>query len=292
MKIKNYFLVFLIVTLPRFCLSQELFLTSEAASSEAKNRKYLTINTDFISQGQSYTPYLGLMYGINGRLTFMGKMYYSRNTSEKFLGDIDIGTNYRFYSDDKKQFHYRMSLMTHIRIPAAGTQHSFASSMKILPPSNDNYTNDFASLILTSEYRTDNWTPYIGFAATLLKRKFAVNLQLNYAVPIPQGDYKFGNYFMSGVAFGYLLFPKEYKGYSDINFNLYFEPKAYYFSGNKFERTTLAGSGGWKGEFTTGAQLIFASTSLLELGYTRSIAEDNIRIEKNVFFTSFKLLFF
>lgn len=284
MKIRLCFLVFVI--LPKFLFSQELFLTSEAASSEAKNRKIITLNTDFTDNGESYTPYLGLMYGISGNLTFMGKSYYSRNPSEKFWGDVDIGTNWRFMSIDKKQNHFRLSLITHIRIPAEGKQIYQYSISGISP-------EYFSHLVVTSQYRTDNITPYFGFAATILEKKFAANLQVNYAFTIPKGDYKYGNYFLFGLAGGYLLLPKEYRGYNDLNLNLYFEPKAYYFSKNKIEGYgVIDNSGGWKGEFTTGIQFIIASTSIFELGYTKSVADKNIMIEKDNFFITMKYLFF
>lgn len=282
----------IISAVTNLCYSQELFLTSEAASSEAKDRKYIILNTDVVSNGRSYTPYYGMMYGISGRVTFMGKEYYSRNPSESFLGDIDLGTNWRFLSYDRKQFHYRMSLMTHIRIPVASKQ-KIPDLSSGNTSSNESYTKDFKDQILTSQYKTDNWTPYGGIAATFLNKKFAANIQLNYGVPISKGDYKFGNYFLGGLAFGYLLFPKEYKSYSDLNVNLYIEPKLYHFNENEISGTgKLAGSGGWKREFTAGVQLIIASTSLIELGYTYSTTDAEFKTEKNVFFTSLKYLFF
>lgn len=264
--------------------TQELFLTSEAASNEAKNRKVILLNTDFTSTGQSYTPTFGLMYGISGKLTFMGKAFYSRNANEQFLGDIDLGSNYRFVSQDKRNFHYRISLMTHIRIPTEQAQSVNENSVL--------YDKDFSSSTIIGEYRTDNWVPYISFASTILENKFAANLQLNYAYTIPKGDYKFGNYFMSGLAFGYLILPQEYKDYQDINLNFYFEPKAYYFSHNKIAGSELINSGGWEGQISTGIQFIFNSTTLIEIGYTKTFAEKNISIEKDVFFTSMKYLFF
>src|SRR5437868_8546264 len=95
--------------------SQELFINSEVASSEAKNRKIISLFINGNKDIFNYTSYLGVMYGVTGKFTSMNKIYFSNKSGEQ-LGDIDLGTNYRFFSNDKKKFHLRMSAFGHIKI--------------------------------------------------------------------------------------------------------------------------------------------------------------------------------
>jgi hypothetical protein len=258
--------------------SQELFIMSEAASSESKGRKLISLFLNGNSDILNYTSYLGLMYGVNGRLTSMNYLYFSLNPDKGIIGDADIGMNYRFVSNDKKQFHFRTSVFTHVRIPTKGAN----TTDSVL----------FAHDVLENNHRQENFMPYAGLAATLLEKKFAANLNLSFNFPIPKGDYRYGYYFMGGLAFGYLLLPRTYESYKDVNLNLYLESKGFYFTENKINGINIAGSGGKKAEVLLGGQLIFNSALLFELGYIRSFADENIRIQKNIFFTSVRYLFF
>ncbi len=268
---------------------------SEVASSEAKNRKVISLFADATHDAKSYTSYLGFMYGITGRLTTMNRLYLSRNPKEKTLGDVDLGLNYRFFSRDKKQFHFRMSAFGHLRIPMEK-----ASDFPPLPPNNpfvdheEFYHSDTVIFRheITDHHRQDNWLPYGGIALTLLDKKLAVNFDVSYNHTIPKGDFRYGSFFKGGLSFGYLLIPKEYKSYNDVNLNVYVEPKYYYFAKNQLHGEKLKNSGGSKVEIAAGGQLVFLSSMIFEFGYVRSFADSSINIKKDIFFTAFRYLFF
>lgn len=279
MKIKKA--VFIVVLLfwisPVRIFSQELFINSEVASSEAKNRKIISLFLNGNKDIFNYTSYVGLMYGITGKFTTMNRIYFSNKAGEQ-IGDIDLGTNYRFFSNDKKKFHLRMSAFGHLRIP--------------MKPKNTTDINGFAGSLSEDQYRQENFSVYGGYVLTVLNNKFATNLDISYHCNIPKGDYKYGNCIKGGISFGYLVLPRQYKSYKDVNLNLYLETKGYYYAANKINGNTLENSGGKKLEIMLESQVIFFSSLILEAGYVRSFADKNLNIEKDIFFTSIKYLFF
>lgn len=257
--------------------SQELFINSETASSEAKNRKIISLFLNGNKDIFNYTSYLGIMYGVTGKFTSMNKIYFSNKQGEQ-IGDIDLGTNYRFFSNDKKKFHLRMSAFGHLRIP--------------MKPKNTTDAAGFAGSLSEDQYRQENYSVYGGYVMTILDNKFAANLDAAYHYNIPKGDYRYGNCIKGGISFGYLVLPKRYKSYKDVNLNLYLETKGYYYAANKINDIPMENSGGKKLEIMLESQVIFFSSVIFEAGYVRSYADKNLNIQKDIFFTSIKYLFF
>jgi len=153
--------------------SQELFINSEVASSEAKNRKIISLFVNGNKDIFNYTSYVGLMYGITGKFTTMNRIYFSNKAGEQ-IGDIDLGTNYRFFSNDKKKFHLRMSGFGHLRIP--------------MKSKNTTDVSGFAGSLSEDQYRQENYSLYGGYVLTILNNKFATNLDVSYHYNIPKGD--------------------------------------------------------------------------------------------------------
>ncbi len=262
---------------PLEIFSQELFINSEVASSEAKNRKIISLFINGNKDIFNYTSYLGFMYGVTGKFTSMNKIYFSNKAGEQ-LGDIDIGTNYRFFSNDKKKFHLRMSAFGHLMIP--------------MKPKNTTDSSDFAGKLLGDQYRQENFSLYGGYVLTILNNKFATNIDVSYNYNIPKGIFRYGNYVKGGVSFGYLVLPRKYISYKDVNLNVYLETKGYYYNANQINGNVLQNSGGKKLEIMLETQLIFFSSILFETGYVKSFADKNLNIQKDIFFTSIKYLFF
>jgi len=272
-----WIVVLLYVISPLRIFSQELFINSEVASSEAKNRKIISLFLNGNKDIFNYTSYLGVMYGVTGKFTSMNKIYFSNKAGEQ-VGDIDLCTNYRFFSNDKKKFHLRMSAFGHIKIP--------------MKPKNTTDVLDFAGSLSEDQYRQENFSLYGGYVLTILNNKFATNLDAAYHYNIPKGDFKYGNCIKGGISFGYLVLPRQYKSYKDVNLNLYLETKGYYYVANQINGVTLENSGGKKLEIMLESQLIFFSSLIIETGYVRSLADKNLNIRKDMFFTSIKYLFF
>ncbi len=277
---KNILILFIIVF--ACCIneakSQEMFIQSEVAANMAKNRKQLDLFVNGNSDIGSYTSYIGFQYGITGNLTSMNRLYISTNKKEPFLGDLELGGSYRLFSHDKKNFHVRLSSFAHLKIPM---QEKNTTSAEII-----------SSRLITDLYRSENYVLNLGGVFTRLSKKLAINVDGSYNIVVPKGEYKFGNYFKGGVSIGYLIFPAEYKGYDDINVNLYFESKYHNFAKNQVSGLDLNTSGGNKLELMAGTQFIFNSSILLELGYVHSIGDKNLTFEKDIYFSSIRFLFF
>jgi hypothetical protein len=128
------------------------------------------------------------------------------------FGGMDLYGQYRFYSSDGQNTHFRMAA------------YGEASYIRI------------ASHLAEPELLTHNSGIGTGLIATYLKSHFAATLTLGYIIPfeyygnsydIYGGVYpvtfKYGNAGTFDLALGYLLFPRHYKTYKQSNVNLYLE---------------------------------------------------------------------
>ena len=128
------------------------------------------------------------------------------------FGGMDLYGQYRFYSSDGQNSHFRMAAYgegSYIRI---------------------------ASHLAEPELLTHNSGVGAGLIATYLKSHFAATLTLGGVLPfeyygnsydkyggVYPVTFKYGNAADYDLALGYLLFPRHYKNYKQSNVNLYLE---------------------------------------------------------------------
>jgi hypothetical protein len=271
-------LITVIVLAPAAVYAQELFIFSDAAANVAKGRKQI----DFLlaaNKDVNFTNSLiGIRYGTTGNLTTKAYIRLNPNAEGKFFGDPEIENVYRFYSNDSKNYHLRMVLFNHVRFPSS--------------PANSLNSNLHQSATLPKINSTDNYSVTLGYAATRLSNKLAVNFDISYNLNIPKGDFKYGDYIKGGISFGRLVLPEVYRSYDQANLNLYLESKAYYFNKNKFNNAEISNSGGKRLELMFGSQIIIRSTMLVEFGYIYSVADKQIQTDISQFFTALRFLFF
>jgi hypothetical protein len=278
MKNTFFLLVFITIFSPALVLGQELFIFSDVAANVAKGRKQIDF---FISSDNDINitnSYIGIRYGTTGRLTTKAFVRINPGKTGKFIGDPEIENVYRFFSDDSKNYHLRMAFFNHVRFPSS-TANSLNSGLH-------------QSATLTKINSTDNYSITLGYVATRLSHKFAVNFDISYNLNIPKGDFRYGDFVKGGISIGKLVLPSVYKNYDQPNLNLYLESKAYYFKKNKLYGNEVANSGGKRLELMFGSQLILKSTLILELGYIYSLADKQIQTARNQLFTSVRYLFF
>jgi hypothetical protein len=121
------------------------------------------------------------------------------------LEGIQAMVKYRFFTRDGYQKHWR----------AAATFHATRSFI----------AHDVAESFLMGDNTA--WSP--GLVVTHLNKRFALSLQNQYIVPLLYEEperglsFKSSNTFESAIAVGYRLSPKAYKGYGDLNINIYAE---------------------------------------------------------------------
>jgi hypothetical protein len=218
--------------------AQELYPLSEPASTLPKGVIGVRLFSETykeVNQWRNMT-YLRLMYGLGSKISVYatgiasnhhGKTFPSEfpfhNTPErgahypyKFNG-IHLYAKYRFWSLDAPKKHWRMAAY------AEGT-----------------YVNTTHHETESSLDMGDNKGIGAGIIATYLHHKFATSLTTGIILPFSQKGITpdavasldpvplhiaYGNALQYSLSFGYLLLPKAYKSYQQLNLNLYLELK-------------------------------------------------------------------
>ena len=214
---------------------------------------------------QRYTP--ELMFGINKKwMLHIGGTFSDMHTPG-FRGEsIYLYNKYRFFSNDEVHKHFRMA--------------AFADASYTSVP----FHNDDVSL------QGDKSGVQFGIIATQLWNKLALSGTVNHTqlldksrnskaiIYVPSRIYQAMNYSLSA---GYLLLPKEYTDYKQLNVNLYTEflaqqsldRKAYYI------------------DMAPAIQLIFNSNTKLNMGYRFQLAGDMQRMKKSNWLISLERTF-
>lgn len=266
--------VFLSLMIFFFCtsslVSQELYITSPAAANISKGRLEVRNTVEGYDNFNYFHNSFEVNYGLLGNLTIYNKFYYTFEDKYKFIGSYQPSVRYRFKDFDSKNQHYRFAYQSGLNIPldpvsVTGDAVSYelhpGHIVKFLSGANN------ITVPIIDFHATDNYTFKNSLIGTALFNKFAVSLETGYNMNVAKSDFKFGNYWNFGAAFGYLLLPRQYTSYNDVNVNLYFENKAYYFEGNKFEGRDVRNSGGFRYDAYFGVQSIFFSSLMLEAMY-------------------------
>jgi len=297
---KKYILVFLFLTTASSLFSQELYIMSHPAANLAKGRVELRNNLMGYDDFKYFHNSLEVNYGLLGDLTMYNTVFYTTNSNFKLLGNYDIAFRYRFYQNDKRNFHLRAAWQSGLNIPLNPTRVVSDAVEYELHPGHRvkffNFINDI-TIPVTDFHSSDNLTYRNDLITTILMHKFSATGEMGWNINIPENDFKFGNFFDWTLAFGYLVFPKEYTSFDNVNLNLYMENKAYYFFKNKFQGDEIVNSGGFRLDTYLGVQTIFFSSLMAELSYKIPVhsneyseAVQNIK-RPNAFLFSVRYLF-
>lgn len=248
---------------------QELFVYSEPASnmpahSISTRLSSLLGNDAHDKFVQRYSP--EIMFGFNKKLmAHLGISFANMHTDKMQFESVYIYGKYRFLSIDDVHKHFRMAVF------AEGTL------------SRNSYDYDEVSIV------GDRSGIQLGIIATQLINKLAISGTFSHTqamdpsrydkfIYIPERLYKSLNY---SVSAGYLLLPREYKSYDQLNVNLYAELLGQRTLDRKTFYLDLAPS----------LQFIFNSNSKLNLGYRFQLNGDQHRMEKS-FLIGFEHTFF
>lgn len=281
-------------------LSQELYIVTHAAANISKNRIELRNNVMSYDNFSYYHNSFELNYGILGNLSLYNSVFYTLENGYSFVGNYEGTLRYRFLDIDKKNYHWRFAAQSGVLIPVNEKPIVSGQVEYELHPGHIVKYYDFANDITVPSvdfHTTDNYTIKNNLIATNLIKKFAVTGEMGYNINIAKNDFKFGDYFNWSLAFGYLLLPKEYKSYDDVNVNLYSESKAYFFFKNKFLGSEISNSGGFRLDTYIGIQAIFLSSLMAELSYkipvhSNEYAETQIGTRSTALLISLRYLFF
>ncbi len=294
-------ILILLFTLPALIsYSQELYIVTHPAANLSKNRLEFRNAVMGYDNFKYYHSYFALNYGLLGNLTIYNDVYYSLDQGYKFLGNYEFAARYRIKDFDKRNYHLRTAYQTGLIMPVnAQPIVDGAVEYEIHPGHKVKFYNFVNDITIPSVdfHTTDNFTYKNDLIVTNLTGKFAATGEMGFNVNFPKNDFKFGNYFDWSLSFGYLVLPKVYKSYDDVNINLYWENKAYYFYKNKFLGTEIANSGGFRLDTYLGVQSIFFSSLMLEFSFkipvhSNEYVETQIGKRTTALLMSIRYLFF
>ena len=264
-------LLLLSIVLATTTYSQELYPFTEPASNMPAKSMSLKLGAMY-GKGphsnrvlQRYTP--EVMFGLNKKWMVHASLSFSdMHESYFYYESAKLYTKYRFLSKDDVHKHFRMA--------------AFAAAA---------YSRNHLDHNELSLYG-DNSGVQAGVIATQLWNKLAVSATASLIEvfdkkrnnkTLPQ-QYAFEslNYSLSA---GYLVLPVVYKDYNQTNLNIYAELLGGRNLDWKYEKYFL--------DLAPSVQLIFNSTSKLNVGYRFELKSDIYRLMKNSWMISYEHIF-
>ena len=255
-------LIFLLFIFKYECKAQELFVFSEPASNMPAKSIGLDVTAKFPDSkfdGHFRHRYIPeVMVGVNKKLMVNASSsfsnYYGLNTL--LFDGARVYARYRFLSNDDVHKHFRM---------AAFAEAGFSTHT---------YIYDETGL------QGDNNGVQTGLIATQLINRFAVSATASYmrifmkdkAEPqnmLNRSSHMF-SYSLSG---GYLLLPKEYVDYKQINVNLYLELLG----------SNCLDSDCYMVDLAPAVQLIFNSNTKISIGAAFQLQSNMLRVGQRTF---------
>ncbi|MBL7745781.1 MAG: hypothetical protein JNM19_00015 [Chitinophagaceae bacterium] len=255
-------LVSLFLVLLQRTAAQELYVYAEPASNIPARALSVKLTEHFVVSDNIYQRFSNrlmpqVMYGINKKLMIGTSVTFSNmHTTDYKYESARLYAKYRFLSNDGLHKHFRMAFFA----DASTTQAPF----------------HYDEITLMG----DKSGIEAGVIATQLWHKLALSTTISHSqvldqsrknkgvIYIPTRAYQAMNYSLSA---GYLLFPREYKDYKQVNLNLYLEVMAQQTLDKKANYLDLAPA----------FQLIFNSNTKLNIGYRFQAAGNMQRMSSN-----------
>jgi hypothetical protein len=250
---------------------QELYVFSEPASNMPARSVSAKLTGHFVSKdkiygrfSQRYMP--EIMFGISKKIMAHVSVTFADMHTHNFrFESVSLYAKYRFLSNDDIHKHFRMAVfadVSHTRIP---------------------FHYDEITLM------GDKSGIEAGIIATQLWHRFALSGTVSHTqvldksrhdnvIYVPARNYQSVNYTLSG---GYLLFPKEYSDYRQLNVNLYTE----FLAQQTLDRATHFI------DIAPALQFIFNSNAKLNIGYRFQLNGNMNRMTNNSWLVSFERTF-
>jgi hypothetical protein len=253
--------------------AQELYVSTEPASNMATGSIGLRLNSKLfqMKNNSGYTLRLDpeIMVGASKKLMVHLNAYASNMYQQNLkIEGASIYGKYRFLSNDDVHSHFRMAAFSKI---------AFINNPTVLYANNKYYNSDEIDL------DGNNSGFLAGIVATQLLHKLAVSSSVAYAdrfsnmneSKMPGQSSQAVNYSLSA---GYLLLPREYKNFSQTNFNLYCEILG----------SSSIDKKGYYLDAAPAVQFIFNSIARLDLSYRTQFAGNMQRLSSNYFLLRFE----
>ena len=250
---------------------QELYVFTEPASNMPAHSISAKLTDHFVTRDNIYGRFSQrimpqVMFGFSKKfMVHIGATISNMHTPGFWYESFNLYAKYRFFSHDEIHKHFRMAV--------------FAEGSKTRAP----FHYDEITLM------GDKNGVELGLIATQLLDKLAVSATIAHTevldrsrksdvIYVPARAYQSMNYTLSA---GYLLFPKKYTDYRQVNINLYTELLAEQTMDIKKHCVDLAPA----------VQFIFNSNAKLNMGYRFQVSGNMTRMSTNSWLISFERTF-
>lgn len=211
---KKRIILLLLLFISGNIMAQELYVFTEPASNMPAKSVSLKLTDHFVTSDNIYARFSHrlmpqIMFGINKKLMIhIGTTFSNMHTPDFKYESASLYAKYRFLSNDEIHKHFRMAVFADASVTKAPFHYDEISLMG------------------------DKNGVEAGIIATQLWHKLAVSGTVSHTqvldksrnnktvIYVPARDYQAMNYSLSA---GYLLLPKQYTDYKQLNLNLYFE---------------------------------------------------------------------
>jgi hypothetical protein len=259
--VPKIFIILLILFTAGNAKAQELYVFSEPASNMPTHSISARLTGHFVTNDKIYGRlthrYMPeIMFGISKKLmVHISSTLGNMHTSDFKFESYGLYAKYRFLSNDDIHKHFRMAV--------------FADA------SHTNAPFHYDEITLMG----DKSGVQLGIIATQLWNKLAVSGTISHTqvldksrndkvIYVPERSYQAMNYSLSA---GYLIFPKEYTNYKQMNLNLYTELLAQQTLDQKKHNIDIAPA----------LQFIFNSNFKVNIGYRFQVSGNMERMSTN-----------
>jgi len=259
-----------------FCLflkgnAQELYVFKEPASNIPAYSLSLKLTDHFVTNDNIYNRFSHRLMpqvriGVSKKLMLAVGGTLSNMHTNNFKGEsLSFYAKYRFLSNDDIHKHFRMAVFAEVSSTSVPFHYDEITLM------GDKSGIGFGLIV------TQLWNK-LAVSGTIAHTQVLDKSRKSDVIYVPSRAYQSMNYSLSA---GYLLFPKEYKDYKQVNINLYTELLGDQSLDEKKYSIDLAPA----------LQFIFNSNAKLNIGYRFQVSGDMSRMSTNSWLVSFERTF-
>lgn len=239
--------IFLLILITVKLNGQELYVFTEPASNMPANSISFKLTDHFVTSDKIYNRFSHrlmpqLMFGVSKKLMLHAAVTISNMHTPDFKYEsFNLYAKYRFLSNDDIHKHFRMAVFA----DASATKAPFHYDEITLMGDK--------SGIEAGIIATQLWNKF-ALSGTVSHTQVLDKSRNNKVIYVPARNYQSINYSLSA---GYLLLPREYTDYKQLNINLYTEILAQQTLDHKTYYADIAPA----------LQFIFNSNAKLNIGY-------------------------
>lgn len=250
---------------------QELYVFSEPASNMPAHSISIKLTDHFVTNDKIYNRFSHrfmpqLMFGFSKNLmVHIGATVSNMHTTAFRYESFNLYTKYRFLSNDDIHKHFRMAVFADVSATKAPFHYDEITLM------GDKSGVEFGLIA------TQLWNK-LALSGTIAHTQVLDKSRKSDVIYVPSRTYQSMNYSLSA---GYLLLPKEYSNYKQLNINFYTELLAEQTLDIKKHCVDLAPA----------LQFIFNSNAKLNIGYRFQVSGNMDRMSNNSWLISFERTF-